>query len=126
MRHIHTYIVSVHLATGDNNKILRTAPPHIDSSEEILPHLTSRTLAKLRTNKSPFFKRMIHTYTKHRRHHCFPTVTPTYTTHIMSSYAPTCTPRCHPRSDRTAGPNAVVEYVFVDWRKTFKSLTVAC
>ena len=37
MRHIHTSIVSRHLATGGNNKILRTPPPHISSSEEILP-----------------------------------------------------------------------------------------
>ena len=56
MRHIHTYIVSRHLATRGNNKILRTPPPHIISSEEILPRLTRRTLAQLRTNKSPFLK----------------------------------------------------------------------
>ena len=33
MRHIHTSIVSRHLATRDNYKILRTPPPHISSSE---------------------------------------------------------------------------------------------
>ena len=32
MRHIHTSIGSRHLATTDNNKILRTPPPHISSS----------------------------------------------------------------------------------------------
>ena len=37
MLHIHTSIVSMHLATRGNNKILRTPPPHISSSEEILP-----------------------------------------------------------------------------------------
>ena len=37
MRHIHTSIVSRHLATRGNNKILRTPPQHISSSEEILP-----------------------------------------------------------------------------------------
>ena len=37
MRHIHPSIVSRHLATRGNNKILRTPPPHISSSEEILP-----------------------------------------------------------------------------------------
>ena len=37
-------------------KILRTPPPHISSSEEILPRLTRRTLSQLRTNKSPFLK----------------------------------------------------------------------
>ena len=56
MRHIHTSIVSRHIATGGNNKILRTPPPHISSSEEILPRLTRRSLAQLRTNKSSFLK----------------------------------------------------------------------
>ena len=56
MHHIHTSIVSRHLATRGNNKILRTPPPHTSNSEEILPRLTRRTLAQLRTNKSPFLK----------------------------------------------------------------------
>ena len=43
MCHIHTYIVYTHLATRGNNKILSTPPPHISSSEEILPHFTRRT-----------------------------------------------------------------------------------
>ena len=43
-------MVSMHLATSGNNKILRTPPPHIRSSEEIL------LLAQIRTNKSPFLK----------------------------------------------------------------------
>ena len=60
MRHIHTSIVSMHLATKGNNKILRTPPPHISSSEERLPRLTRRTLAQLRTNKSPFLKSYLH------------------------------------------------------------------
>ena len=60
MRHIHTSIVSRHLATRGNNKILRTPPPRISSSEEILPRLTRRTLAQLRTNKSPFLKSYLH------------------------------------------------------------------
>ena len=53
MRHILTSIVSRHLATRGNNKILRTPPPHISSSEEILTSITRRTLAQLRT---PFLK----------------------------------------------------------------------
>ena len=61
MRHIHTSIVSRHLATRGNNKILRSPPPHISSSEERLPHLTRRTLAQLSTNKSPFLKSYPHT-----------------------------------------------------------------
>ena len=56
MRHIHTSIVSRHLATRGNNKILRTPPPHISSIEERLPHLTRRILAQLRTNKSYLHK----------------------------------------------------------------------
>ena len=60
MCHIHTSIVSRHLATRGNNKILRTPPPHTSSSEERLPRLTRRTLAKLRTNKSHFLKSYLH------------------------------------------------------------------
>ena len=60
MRYIHTYIVSRHLATRGNNKILRTPPPHISSSEEILPRLIRRTLAQIRTNKSPLLKSYLH------------------------------------------------------------------
>ena len=54
------YIVFRHLATRGNNKILRTPPPHISSSEDILPRLTRRTVAQLRTNKSPFLKSYLH------------------------------------------------------------------
>ena len=60
LRHIHTSIVSRHLATRGNNKILRTPPPHIISSEERLPRLTRRTLAQRRTNKFPFLKSYLH------------------------------------------------------------------
>ena len=60
MRHIHTSIVSRHLATRSNNKILHTPPPHISSSEEILHSLTRRTLAQLKINKSQFLKVYLH------------------------------------------------------------------
>ena len=60
MRHIHTSIVSRHLATRGTNKILRTPPPHTSSSEETFPSLTRRTLAQLRTNKSPFLQSYLH------------------------------------------------------------------
>ena len=60
MRHIHTSIVCRHLATRGNNKILRTPPPHIRRSEKKLLRLTRRTLAQLRTNKSPFLKSFLH------------------------------------------------------------------
>ena len=54
MRDIHTTIVSQHLAARDNNKILHTHPPQVSSTEDNLPRHTRRTLAQLRTNKSPF------------------------------------------------------------------------
>ena len=60
MLHIHTSVVSRHLSTRGNNNILHTLPPHFSSSEEILPRLTRRTLAQLRTNKSSFLKSYLH------------------------------------------------------------------
>ena len=44
-------IISRHLTNSGNAQILRTPPPHIISSAEILCRLTRRTLAQLRTNK---------------------------------------------------------------------------
>ena len=70
MCHIHTSIVSRHLATRGNNKIL----------VEILPRITHRTLAQLRTNKS-------HKVALNHIHHYAPFVTPT---HIISSISPRC------------------------------------
>ena len=97
MRHMHTSIASRHLATRGNTKILRTPPPHISSSENILPRITRCTLAQLRTNN---LRSSNHTYTKsmsiHIHHHCAPSVTYTHTTHIISSTAPTYAPHCHP------------------------------
>ena len=60
MRHIHTSMVSRHLATRGNDKIMCTPPPHISSSEETLPRHTRRTLVQLRTNNSPFIKSYVH------------------------------------------------------------------
>ena len=56
MRHIHTSIVSRHLATRVNNTIQRTPPTHIISFDEILHRLIRRTLVQLRTNKSYLHK----------------------------------------------------------------------
>ena len=50
----------MYLATRGNNKIIHTPPPYISSSEEIPPHLNRRTLAQLRTNKSPIHKSYLH------------------------------------------------------------------
>ena len=95
MRHIHTSIVSRHLATRGNNKIMRAHPPHTSSSEEILPRLTRRTLAQLRTNKSPFLKVYLHKVdAKHIHHHYSPSATPDI--HTISSTAPKYAPYYHP------------------------------
>ena len=96
MRHIHVFIVSRHLATRGNNKILCAPPPHIISSEEILPRITRRSHAQLRIHKSP----SNHTYTKstlkHINQQYAHSVTSTYTTHIVSSTAPTYAPIATP------------------------------
>ena len=65
MCHIHTSIVSMHLATRGNNQILRTPPPHISSSEEILPRLTRRTLAKTVTHTTHVISLQLHLHTHH-------------------------------------------------------------
>ena len=95
MLHIHTSIVSRLQATRGNNKILRTPPTHISSSEEILPRLTRRTLSQLKTNKSPFLKSYVHKVeTK-----SYPSpLCPLCNTHIhiISSTAPTYAPHCYP------------------------------
>ena len=80
------------LATSGNHKILRTSPPHISSSEEILPRLTRRTLAQLRPNKSPFLKSYLHKVdVKSHPSPLFPlsnTVSLTHTTYIISLLHP--------------------------------------
>ena len=62
MRHIHTSIVSRHLAIRGNNKILCTPPPHISSSKVRLTRLTRRTIAQLNStctnNKNTHHNRM--------------------------------------------------------------------
>ena len=94
----YTYI-DCHQASSPrgDHKILRTHPPHISSSEEILPRLSRRTLAQLITLNHPFSN---HTSTKstsnHIYHHYPSFVTLTHTTHIISPTSPTYAPRCHP------------------------------
>ena len=97
MRHIHTFIVSRHLATRGNNKILRTPLSHISSSEEIFP----ASLVVLLPNSAQInHPTSNHTYTNstpnHIHYHYAPSVTLTYTTRIISSTTPTYTPHCHP------------------------------
>ena len=94
MRHIHTSIVSGHLATRCNNKILRTHLPHIINSEEIFP------VSHLPNSEQINHPSSNHIYTKstpnHIHHHYAPCVTLTHTTHIIYSTAPTYAPHCHP------------------------------
>ena len=97
MRHIHTSIVSRHLPTRDNNKILRSPPVHISGYEEMLP---ASLVAPLPNSELIIHPSSNHTYTKsmpnHIHHHYAPSVTLTYTTHIISLNAPTYAPYCHP------------------------------
>ena len=97
MRDIHTSIVSQHLAARNNNKILRTHPPQVSSTEENLPRHTCRTLAQLRTNKSPF---LLSYHTKstsqHTHHHSAPFVALTNMPHNIASVAHRYAPRCRP------------------------------
>ena len=109
LHHIHTSIVSRHLATRGNNKILRTPPPDISSSEEILPRITHHTLAQLRTNKSPFLKSYLHKV--NAKTHPSP-LCPLCNihTHTIPSTAPTYTPL-----NLWADPAEVME-LLVRWR----------
>ena len=81
MRHIHTSIVSRYLLARGNNKILRTTPPHINSSEKI--RLTRQPLPNSEQINHPS---SYHTCTKstpnHIHHYYAPSVTPTHMTHI--------------------------------------------
>ena len=96
LRHIHTPIVSRHLASRGNNKILRAPPPHISISEDILYRITRRTLVQLITNKYSFLKPYFHkVYAKTHSSPLYTSVTSTCTTHIISSTAPTYAPHCH-------------------------------
>ena len=85
MRHIHTYIVPMHLVTRGNNKILRTPSPHISSSEEILPASLVAPLPNSEQINHPSWN---YIYTKsttnHIHHHYVPSVTHTHTHHLFN------------------------------------------
>ena len=53
MKTIHTKIVHDYISST-HNKILSKQPPPIHESETTLDHHTRRTLAQIRSNKSPF------------------------------------------------------------------------
>ena len=80
----YTYIYCLYYA-----KILHIPPPHISSSEEILPRLTRCTHAQLRTDNSPCLNSYLHKFVANYIHHHYaPFVTLTQTTYIISSTAP--------------------------------------
>ena len=97
MLHIHTSILSRHLATRGNNKILRTPPPHISISEEKLP---ASLVAPLPNSEQTNLPSSNHTYTKStpkRIHHKSPVLCNIHThgtyhlfncTHIRTTLSP--------------------------------------
>ena len=89
----------MHIATRGNNKILRTPPPHISSSEEILSRLTRRTLAQQRTNKSPFLKSYLHKV--HAKSHPSPLCPLCNTQHTLSLQ------QLHPHTHHVVTPGFV-------------------
>ena len=50
---IHSHIVSNHLSQRPPNKVLQDQAPSVSPAELLLSRETCRTLAQLRTNKSP-------------------------------------------------------------------------
>ena len=67
--YIHKSIVSSHLATRGNNKILCTPPPHISSSEVILPGSIVAPLPNSEQINQPSSN---HIYTKSTTNHIHP------------------------------------------------------
>ena len=57
---IHTSIVQTHLLQRNHNKLIHQHAPQISPSELSLPRETRRTLAQLRTNKSPILISYLH------------------------------------------------------------------
>ena len=93
MRHIHTSIVSMHLATK--------YCAHLDHTFVALKrHFLASLIAPLPNSEQINHPSSNHIYTKsttnHIHHHYAPSVTLTHTTHIISSTAPTYVPHCHP------------------------------
>ena len=74
---IHTSIVQSHLMQRNHNKLIHQHAPKISPSELSLPRETRRTLAQLRTNKSPILISYLHKVDE--THHPSPLQnTPTY------------------------------------------------
>ena len=60
LKTIHSVSVQSYLQTRQPNKIIAQIPPPIHKLEQTLPRKTRRTLAQLRTNKSPFLMSYLH------------------------------------------------------------------
>ena len=95
MRHIHTSIVSRHLATIGNNKYCAHLHHTLVTLRRYFSALLVAPLSNSEQINHPFSN---HTYTKstpnHIHHHYATSVTLTHTTHIISSTAPwICGPR---------------------------------
>ena len=112
MRHIHTSIVSMHLATRGNNKILRTPPPHISSSKE---RLAASLVAPLPNSEQTIsLPQIIHTQSR-RQNTSITTIPPLQHPHTRHTSSRQLHPHTHHivtpafvdrprRSDCTAGP----------------------
>jgi len=59
-KQIHTYIVQNHLTNRKPNKQINSLPPDINPDEKPLTKSQRRTLAQLRTDKSPFLLTYLH------------------------------------------------------------------
>ena len=60
LKQIHTHIVHQHTQNAPPNKILNTQAPEIHKDEQTLTHYMRRTLAQLRTDKSPLLRSYLH------------------------------------------------------------------
>ena len=59
-KHIHTKLVSDYISSCPNNSITNAPTLQVDPSEQSLPRPRRRTLAQLRTGKSPFLRSYLH------------------------------------------------------------------
>ena len=69
--------------------MLRTPPPHINSSEDILSHITPHTLVQHRTNKQPFLISYLYKVDAKLHHHYIPFVTLTQHTSFLQLHLST-------------------------------------
>ena len=81
---IHTRIVQTHLLQRNHNKLIHQHAPKISSSKLSLPRETRRTLAQLRTNKSPILISYLHKVDE--THHTSP-LCPLCKTHPHTIYS---------------------------------------